>query len=223
MSTQQLGSTRARIAAYVIFVLTIGQLLVATFATGLAQFAGKNFTSRLIAYPVLMLAVPAYFVSRNAVRRRRDQRPKPLPWLAFSLLMLPFLVDVTGNSADLYDTVTWWDDANHFVNWFLLSCGVGLLLTLTRISPPWALGCLVAGLGALFAIVWELGEWYAFIRNGTELDTAYQDTLGDEALGSLGAACAGYLVARFGAAGASVGFGDGLRIPRHDADPARPA
>jgi hypothetical protein len=138
--------------------------------------------------------------------------------LAFALLMLPFLVDVTGNSADLYDTVTWWDDANHFVNWFLLSCGVGLLLTLTRISPPWALGWLVAGLGALFAVVWELGEWYAFIRNGTELDTAYQDTLGDETLGSLGAACAGYLVARFGRA-ASLGFGNGLRISRHDADP----
>jgi hypothetical protein len=218
-----LGAGKARTAAYVIFGLTIGQLLVATFATGLAQFAGKNFTSRLIAYPVLMLAVPAYFVTRNALRRRQDQGPKPLPWLAFNLLMLPFLVDVTGNSADLYDTVTWWDDANHFVNWFLLSCGVGLLLTLTRISPPWALGGLVAGLGALFAIGWELGEWYAFIRNGTELDTAYQDTLGDETLGSLGAACAGYLVARFGAAHASVGFRDGLRIPGHDADPARPA
>jgi hypothetical protein len=217
------GAGKARTAAYVIFGLTIGQLLVATFATGLAQFAGKNFTSRLIAYPVLMLAVPAYFVTRNALRRRQDQGPKPLPWLAFNLLMLPFLVDVTGNSADLYDTVTWWDDANHFVNWFLLSCGVGLLLTLTRISPPWALGGLVAGLGALFAIGWELGEWYAFIRNGTELDTAYQDTLGDETLGSLGAACAGYLVARFGAAHASVGFRDGLRIPGHDADPARPA
>jgi hypothetical protein len=218
-----LGAGKARTAAYVIFGLTIGQLLVATFATGLAQFAGKNFTSRLIAYPVLMLAVPAYFVTRNALRRRQDQGPKPLPWLAFNLLMLPFLVDVTGNSADLYDTVTWWDDANHFVNWFLLSCGVGLLLTLTRISPPWALGGLVAGLGALFAIGWELGEWYAFIRNGTELDTAYQDTLCDETLGSLGAACAGYLVARFGAAHASVGFRDGLRIPGHDADPARPA
>ena len=53
-----LGAEKARTAAYVIFVLTIGQLLVATFATGLAQFAGKNFTSRLIAYPVLMLALP---------------------------------------------------------------------------------------------------------------------------------------------------------------------
>lgn len=212
-------AVRARYAAGAIFVLTLGQLLLATFATSLTQFAGKNFTSRLVAYPVLMLAVPAFFTARNRLRRRRGVAAEPTPWTAVSLVMLPFLVDVTGNSADLYDSVTWWDDANHFVNWFLLSCGVGLLLALTRISPPWALGLLVTGLGALFAVVWELGEWYAFIRNGTELDTAYQDTLGDETLGSLGAACAGYLVARY-ARRRSLGSDDGLRIPRHDADAA---
>jgi len=195
MSTDGPWAARARTGTAVIFGLTIGQLLLATFATGLTQFAGKNFAIRLVVYPVLMLAVPAYFVGRNARRRRRGLDAKPLPWLAFALLMLPFLVDVTGNSLNLYDTVTWWDDANHFVNWFLLSCGVGLLLTLTRLSPAWALGWLVTGLGALFAIIWELGEWYSFIRHGTELDTAYQDTLGDETLGTLGAACAGFLVA----------------------------
>jgi hypothetical protein len=180
--------------AVVIFLLTMVQLLLATFA-GLEQFSGKNFGSRLVAYPVLMLAVPAAYTIRNQMHASRGQQPTALPWNAFTLLMLPFLVDVSGNSLNLYDTVTWWDDANHFLNWFLLSCGVGLLLTLTRITPPWALGWLVTGLGALFAIVWELGEWYAFIRHGTELDTAYQDTLGDETLGSLGAACAGVLVA----------------------------
>ena len=52
------------------------------------------------------------------------------------------------------------------------------------------------GVGALLAIGWELGEWYTFIRHGTELDTAYEDTLFDEVLGSLGAALAGIVVAR---------------------------
>ena len=46
---------------------------------------------------------------------------------------------------------------------------------------------MITGLGAPFAILWELGEWYTFIRHGTELATAYEDTLGDEALGSAGA------------------------------------
>ena len=39
-----------------------------------------------------------------------------------------------------------------------------------RVQPRWALGLLVAGIGALLAIAWELAEWYAFIRHGTELD-----------------------------------------------------
>lgn len=192
---------RAALVAGSIFVLTMAQLVVAVLADDLAQFAGKNFVSRLVAYPVLMLAAPAAYGVRNLMAARSGRPRKPLPWNAFAWLMLPFLVDVTGNSLNLYDTVTWWDDANHFLNWFLLSCGVALLLFATSVSPRWAVGWLVAGLGALFAVVWELGEWYAFIRHGKELDTAYQDTLGDEALGSLGAACAAVLMTRLRASG----------------------
>jgi hypothetical protein len=173
-----------------IFVATVGQLIVATFATGLTQFEGKGFAGRLAAYPLLMLLVPAIW----ALRRRRHGTAAPTPWTAFSLIMAPFLIDVTGNSANLYDTVVWWDDANHFLNWFLLCAGIGLLLARVGIWPDWALGLLVAGIGAVLAIGWELAEWYTFIRNGTELGTAYEDTLGDEALGTLGAALAGVLV-----------------------------
>ncbi|UUY05754.1 hypothetical protein LRS13_09605 [Svornostia abyssi] len=109
--------------------------------------------------------------------------------------MAPFLVDVTGNTLDLYDTVVWWDDANHLVNWALLSGGIGLLLTRSAIAPQWALAVAVTGIGATLAILWEIGEYYAFIRNGTELDTAYEDTLGDEALGTAGAFIAAMVVA----------------------------
>ena len=52
------------------------------------------------------------------------------------------------------------------------------------------------GLGCLLALGWELGEWYTFIRHGTELDTAYEDTLGDLTLGSCGAFLASLVVAR---------------------------
>ena len=107
-----------------------------------------------------------------------------------------FLIDVTGNSLNLYDSLAWWDDANHLGNWFLLCAGIGVLLLPVGITPTPALGWLVAGIGALLAIAWELAEWYVFIRHGIEIDTAYQDTLGDEALGSLGAALAGALVVR---------------------------
>ena len=117
------------------------------------------------------------------------------PWAAFALIMAPFLIDVTGNTLNLYDAMGWWDDLNHFVNWLLLCAGIGLL-SARGVRPAWVLGLLVAGIGAILAIGWELGEWYTFIRHGTELDTAYEDTLFDEVLGSLGAALAGIVVAR---------------------------
>ena len=85
--------------------------------------------------------------------------------------------------------------ANHFVNWVLLCAGIGLLIT-QGIARRWVVVTLVTGLGAILAIGWELGEWYTFIRHGTELGTAYTDTLGDEALGTLGALVAGVLVSR---------------------------
>lgn len=177
---------RSLYAAGAILVATVAQLLVATFSSGLEQFEGKAFGARLVAYPLMMLTVPAAY----AIHRRASGSSEPLPWLGFALIMAPFLVDVTGNTLNLYDSITWWDDLNHFVNWFLLAAGIGVLLARSSIAPSWALGWLVMGAGALLAIGWEIGEWYAFIRHGTELDTAYQDTLGDEALGTLGAAVA---------------------------------
>lgn len=143
-------------------------------------------------YPVLMLMVPAGVV----LRRRLRAGPSPFPWTGCTLIAMPCLLDVTGNTLDLYDTVDWWDDANHLLNWFLLSAGVGVLLRPARIAPRWALGVLVAGIGALLAIVWELGEWYTFIRHSDELRTAYQDTLGDELLGVVGSTLAGLLLVR---------------------------
>ena len=179
-----------------VFVLTVAQLAVATFVDGLPQFEGKGFGARLVAYPVMMLIVPAAWLAYRRYRGRGGATASPLPWAGFALIMAPFLIDVSGNTADLYDSLSWWDDANHFVNWFLLCAGIGLLLLRADIRPAWSLGLLVAGIGALLAVVWEIGEWYTFIRHGTELGTAYEDTLFDETLGSLGGAIAGLVIAR---------------------------
>ena len=46
------------------------------------------------------------------------------------------------------------------------------------------------GFGAVTAVLWEFGEYFAFIRNSEELDTAYTDTLGDLALGLTGSVVA---------------------------------
>ena len=174
-----------------IIVLTVGQLAVAEWVPGIDRFADKAFGARLIAYPLMMLLVPALWWV--VVKRRRPDEPPP--YGAFSLIMLGFLVDVTGNSADLYDSISWWDDANHFFNWMFLLSGIGLLVG-RSVRPTWVLVALVTGLGAVLAIGWELGEWFTFIRHGTEIETAYEDTLGDETLGTLGALVAGFIVAR---------------------------
>ncbi|MEJ7743906.1 MAG: hypothetical protein WKF73_16010 [Nocardioidaceae bacterium] len=174
-----------------VFTATVAQLAIATFVPGLSQFEGKAFGSRLVAYPIMMLLVPAIWW----LIARRSDPGRPLPWAGFALIMTPFLIDVTGNTLDLYDTVGWWDDLNHFVNWLLLCWGAGILLTRGLVAPRWALVLAVTGLGAVLAILWELGEWYAFIRHGTELATAYEDTLGDEALGLLGGLVAALIVA----------------------------
>ncbi len=183
------GGRSAKAVCVAVFVSTVAQLAVGAFVPGLEQFAGKAFGARLAAYPVMMLIVPLWWW---LVYRRRVAA---VPWTAFTLVMAPFLIDVTGNTLDLYDTVWWWDDANHFVNWALLTAGIGLLVV-GGITRRWQVVTMVAGIGAVLAIVWELGEWYTFIRHGTELDTAYTDTLGDEALGTLGALLAGFWVAR---------------------------
>jgi len=110
------------------------------------------------------------------------------------LLVAPFLVDVLGNTFDLYDSIDWWDDANHFVNWALLCGALGSLLLRTSLGPFVLFG-IVTGFGAAAAILWEIAEYYAFIRGGTELATAYTDTLGDEILGLSGATLAGAITA----------------------------
>jgi len=172
-----------------ILFLTVAQLAVAEWWPGIERFADKAFGARLIAYPLMMLVAPAIWW---LFKGRRD-KTAPAPYAAFTLIMLPFLVDVTGNSLDLYDSVVWWDDFNHYINWLLLLWGIGLLVT-EDVRPDWALVALIAGLGAVLAIGWEFGEWYTFIRHGTEINTAYEDTLGDLGLGTLGALCAGFIL-----------------------------
>ena len=183
-----MSSRRTSWAAAVVLGLTVVQLVVGTFG-GLEQFEGKGFGYRLAVYPVLMLLLPVVWWSRTSDR-------SDLPWGAFALVMAPFLIDVTGNTLNLYDSIDAWDNVNHFANWLLLLWGCGLLLARADVRPRWLLVVGITGLGAILAIGWELGEWYTFIRRGTELDGAYEDTLSDELLGTLGAFVAAVIVDR---------------------------
>jgi hypothetical protein len=165
--------------------LFVGLLAFGAFS-GLDQFDGKAFGWRLLLYPIAALIVPVAWRLRGS--------PPPYPYAADMLLVAPFLVDVAGNALDLYDSIVWWDDLNHFVNWSLLCGALGAALLRTTLRPL-VLFAVVTGFGASAAILWEIGEYFAFIRGGTELATAYTDTLGDEVLGLAGGALAALTVA----------------------------
>jgi hypothetical protein len=166
-------------------------LLVAVLFPDLPQFEGKAFGSRAIAYPLATLIIPAAWWLR--------WRKSPFPVLADLLWTLPFFIDTAGNALDLYDSVDWWDDANHFFNWMLLS-GAFAALVSPSVDSKWTLAGLCIGFGATTAIIWELLEYWTFIRDSPELATAYEDTLGDLGLGLTGscvaAAAAAWLTRR---------------------------
>jgi hypothetical protein len=163
----------------------VGLLVFAVARPDLPQFAGKAMTGRAIGYPVAALVVPAawWFLGRR--------RGAAYPFAVDVLVVLPFLIDMAGNAANLYDTVSWWDDLNHLVNWAILVSGFGLLLR-GRL-PRLVVAGLAVGFGAVTAVLWEFLEYVTFIRHSSELRTAYTDTLGDLALGLTGSVAAALL------------------------------
>jgi VanZ family protein len=151
--------------------IAIKALLVGLIAASLVfgdseRFSDKAMGARAIAYP-LLCALPA--AGWWVARRRR-------PTLAYP---------------HLFDRLTWFDDAAHFTNWFLLGLALGFTLRHTR--PSWEVVWLVTGAGAVAAILWELAEYQSFVQKVEQLGI-YRDTVGDLCLGTSGALVAGVLV-----------------------------
>lgn len=142
---------------------------------------GKAPVARALTYPALAFAIPLWHAF--------GARKRPYPWTADLLLTLTGFSDVLGNRLDLYDQVTWFDDWMHFMNVGLIA-GAVLLLTVpvTAGLLPHAERALAAGMTA--ALAWELFEFRSFVTRSDEYQWAYADTLGDLALGWLGAAFA---------------------------------
>jgi hypothetical protein len=168
----------------------IGLLLLAVVKPDLPQFQGKAMTGRALTYPLAAIVVP---LGWWIVRHRRG-RPVAYPYALDILLVLPFLIDVGGNALDLYDSISWWDDANHFVNWGILVAAFSQLLLRLPVGRL-ELAALAVGFGGVTAILWEFAEYWTFIRNSPELRTAYTDTLSDLALGLSGSVVAAVLTA----------------------------
>ncbi len=151
------------------------------------RFADKAMGARAIAYPAAVMVVTLGWALRG--------RARPFPWDIDLLVTAPFVIDVGGNAADLYDTIGWFDDACHFGNWALLCAAAGIALRRWGGLSSWTLGLCCAGIGAIAAILWEFVEYELFILDTPESVTAYRDTIGDLMLGLTGAVVAGLALA----------------------------
>jgi hypothetical protein len=205
-----------RIVDLLVKVALVGLLLSALIFPDLSGVKEKAGTARLVVYPLGLLVVPLWWwlygrrraeraesrgaeraESRGAERAASSGAPRNgrgFPWTADLLVSLPWLLDLLGNRFNLFDTVDWWDDWMHFLNWLLLTAGVLLAWSARGVSRGVVVMCAV-GFGLTAALLWELGEYFAFIRTSPELTTAYTDTLGDLTLGALGSLLAGVAVA----------------------------
>lgn len=168
-------------------------LAVALVQPDMVNLEDKGAGARAVVYPALSFTVPVvwYLCWRDRAS---------FPWLADLLVTITCFTDVLGNQMDLYDSIFWFDDWMHFMNTGLLAAAV-VLLTMHRSSGFLSVLERSLAVGATGAIVWEIGEFFAFISGSTEREFAYTDTLGDLGLGVLGAVVAAVVVHRLWAQG----------------------
>jgi hypothetical protein len=170
---------RVNIAAKAVLVLLLAH---AAAFPDLSQYQGKGTGWRILLYPLSALLVPIVWAVLGERRRRWRY-----PHIIDLCVIAPFVIDTAGNTANLYDTVVWWDDVMHFVTWVPWVVGFGLALRYIDGLARWTVFGLTAGFGAVTHIIWELMEYVAFIRsNPDELEGAYRDTMGDLALSLTG-------------------------------------
>lgn len=177
----------------------VALLLHAVAFPDLAQYKGKGIGWRLLFYPICCIVVPVVWAALG--RRRAAFR---YPHLIDLCVVAPFLLDTAGNTANLYDTVNWWDDLMHFVTWVPWVIGAGLAIRFAGLKR-FNTAALTVGFGAVTHVLWEIMEYVAFIRgNPNELTSAYTDTIGDLAFsltGSFtGATAVGTVLWRLGTA-----------------------
>lgn len=169
----------------------VALLLIALVDPDLSNLKAKGASARLVVYPLGALAVPLWW----ALLGRRRHPGRPFPWAADLLVTAPWLSDLLGNRLDFFDTVRWWDDASHFLHWLLLTAGVLLAWEAGSRAGRGVVVLVALGFGATAALLWELGEYAAFLRFLPTYALVYPDTLGDLTLGTAGSLVAGLLVA----------------------------
>jgi hypothetical protein len=153
---------------------------------GWAHLEGKAPVARVVLYPLATALLPLWWSARS--------RAEEFPWLPQLLVVLICLMDLVGNRLDLYDSVAWFDDAVHGLGSGRVSAA-WLFLVLERTSASLVVVAEAVAAGMSASLAWELFEYATFLTRSTEWNSAYSDTVGDLALGWVGAALAGVSLA----------------------------
>ena len=151
-------------------VLLVGLILFPLVAPDLPQFAGKAMGTRALTYPLAALLLPSIWWFRG--------RPGPYPNLPDMLFVLPFVIDLGGNAANLYNTIDVFDDLCHFFNWALLVTAFGAIMVSLPIGRLNAFA-LTVGFGATSHIFWEISEFLLMKAGARGMQLTYDDTMGD--------------------------------------------
>jgi hypothetical protein len=173
----------ADIAAKTGLVLLLG---LAILVPGFGNMDGKGLVPRAIGYPVAAFAIPVVWFTWW--RQRAS-----FPWTADFLVTFACFSDIFGNVMNLYDSVDSFDNIVHFVNTGLLTAAV-ILLTMHRSTSLGAVLERGLAFGVSAALMWEIAEYFAFLRWSPERLGAYADTLSDMSLGALGSVLAAFWV-----------------------------
>lgn len=102
------GAGRARYVNIAVKAAFAVLLVMVALGHDWPQLQGKAVGLRLVFYPLSALVVPVTWWLRG--RRGRYLHDVD------ALLVAPFAIDLAGNLLNLFDSVSWWDDANHLVS-----------------------------------------------------------------------------------------------------------
>jgi hypothetical protein len=196
------GPQRRRVVLIAINVglklVVAGLLVFALSHTDWPRFASKAMTARAGIYP-LLIAIPALsWLAARTVARRKGRPDPEYPLVADILITIPFVVDLLGNAFNFYDSIDHFDDACHLINWAILTGAVGTVIVKRRELASWVIVWMLVGFGATTAVLWEIGEYGAFVTKAPEVATAYSDTIGDLTLGTTGSLIAAILTVGLG-------------------------
>jgi hypothetical protein len=161
----------------VLRLLILGFTIDALINAGDDRFAGKALGPRNVG---ILLGLSLLFPLLQAVRGQWRRYPMWYDNLYLSI----FVLDMAGNSLNLYNTVEWWDHVPHFHGPGALTIVLIGAFGLTRLAA--------AGFTTILHTALEIQEFYGDVFLHTHNVNGVQDTVNDELYALLGVAV--YLV-----------------------------